>query len=116
MTAPTLLDPLSERELEILAYLGEGYTNKQIASELYLAIGTVKAHCHNIYSKLDVSNRSQALLRAQELDLFAISAPSYGVSDEMVRGFPQDSDPFVGREDEKGLLDKLIQDPQARLV
>ena len=64
---PTALaEPLSERELEVLRLIVAGLSNKEIAEELYLAIGTVKKHINNIYGKLGVSRRAQAIRRAQE--------------------------------------------------
>jgi two-component system, NarL family, response regulator YdfI len=60
---------LSERELTILAALGEGGSNKQIAKEFWLAEQTVKFHLTNIYRKLGVSTRTEALHRAYQLGL-----------------------------------------------
>jgi predicted ATPase/DNA-binding CsgD family transcriptional regulator/Tfp pilus assembly protein PilF len=68
-TSQPLLDPLSERELELLRLVAEGKSNREIALELTLALGTVKSHLHNIYQKLDAGNRTQAINRAKELDL-----------------------------------------------
>ena len=62
-------EPLSERELEVLVLLAAGRSNRQIASELFVALSTVKTHIKNIYGKLDVRNRTQAVLRAGELGL-----------------------------------------------
>jgi LuxR family maltose regulon positive regulatory protein len=67
--APPLLDSLTEREQEIMALIALGYTNRQIADDLFISVGTVKGHINHIFSKLDVSNRTQALLRARELNL-----------------------------------------------
>jgi LuxR family maltose regulon positive regulatory protein len=66
-----LIEPLSERELEILEIIAEGLTNPEIASRLCLSPNTVKAHAHNIYGKLDVRNRTQAVSRARVLGLLA---------------------------------------------
>jgi LuxR family maltose regulon positive regulatory protein len=63
------IDPLSERELEVLQLIVAGYTNRQIADQLFVAQSTIKTHINNIYSKLDVSSRSEAITRAQELRL-----------------------------------------------
>jgi DNA-binding NarL/FixJ family response regulator len=60
---------LSERELSILGALGEGMTNKQIAQRFWLAEQTVKFHLTNIYRKLSVSTRTEALHRAYQLGL-----------------------------------------------
>ena len=64
-----LIDPLSERELEVLRLIAEGLTNRQIAERLTVVLGTVKAHTSNIYGKLGVGNRTQAVARARELKL-----------------------------------------------
>ena len=64
-----LSEPLSERELEVLALLAAGKSNRQIASELFVALSTVKTHVKNIYGKLDVRNRTQAVSRARQLEL-----------------------------------------------
>jgi LuxR family maltose regulon positive regulatory protein len=64
-----LLDPLSERELEILSLIAGGMSNKDLAESLFLTVGTVKWHLNNIYSKLDVRSRTQAVARARELGL-----------------------------------------------
>ncbi len=60
---------LTIRELEILQLLATGLTNPQIAEQLVIGSGTVKTHTLNIYRKLDVANRTQAIVRAQELGL-----------------------------------------------
>jgi LuxR family maltose regulon positive regulatory protein len=64
-----LLDPLSERELEVLRLFAQGMTNQEIADQLIISLGTVKAHSSNIYRKLDVRNRAEAAVRAGELNL-----------------------------------------------
>jgi DNA-binding CsgD family transcriptional regulator len=70
-TAPTgrLDEPLSERELEVLALLASGRTNAEIAGALFVALGTVKSHVNNIYRKLGAANRAEAAARARELNL-----------------------------------------------
>jgi LuxR family maltose regulon positive regulatory protein len=60
---------ISERELEVLRLIAEGYSNQEIADKLVVALSTVKTHVNNLYSKLDVTNRVQAVSRAQELNL-----------------------------------------------
>ncbi|MGH3146712.1 MAG: LuxR C-terminal-related transcriptional regulator [Rubrobacter sp.] len=63
------LEPLSSREIEVLELVASGRSNAEIAGDLYLSVGTVKAHIHHIFGKLLVRNRSQAVARAQELRL-----------------------------------------------
>ena len=65
----SLVDPLTPRELEVLAFLARHLTNRQIAEELVISPGTVKTHTLRIYRKLDVRGRQQAVARAQELDI-----------------------------------------------
>ena len=64
-----LVEPLSERELEVLRLLGTGMSNPEIAEALYVAVSTVRTHCKNIYGKLNVHSRWDAAQRGQELDL-----------------------------------------------
>lgn len=64
-----LIEPLSERELEILRLLGQGASNKEIADHLVITVGTVKNHLTNIMAKLSVRDRTQAALKAKELGI-----------------------------------------------
>jgi DNA-binding CsgD family transcriptional regulator len=68
-----LVEPLSARELEVLGLIDQGLTNPEIAAKLSLAPSTVKTHINNIYGKLAVQTRVQALKRARELRLLHIS-------------------------------------------
>ena len=62
-------EPLSERELEVLRLVAAGKTNRGIASELFVSVGTVKTHTNNLYRKLEAHSRMQAVARARELNL-----------------------------------------------
>jgi ATP/maltotriose-dependent transcriptional regulator MalT len=64
-----LVESLSERELEVLQLISLGRTNKEIASQLYIAPGTVKAHTASIYRKLEVANRTEAVAHARQLGI-----------------------------------------------
>jgi len=69
LPASAVLEPLSERELDIASHLFEEKTVSQIASELYISINTVKTHVRSIYRKLSANNRRDAVRRVQELGL-----------------------------------------------
>jgi DNA-binding NarL/FixJ family response regulator len=66
----SLVEPLSDREREILRLIARGSSNREIADELFITEGTVKNHVTNILGKLDVRDRTQAALKARELGLF----------------------------------------------
>ncbi|MGB3713591.1 MAG: response regulator transcription factor [Candidatus Promineifilaceae bacterium] len=65
----SLIDPLTARELEVLQLMAGGLTNPQIAEKLVIAVGTVKSYTAQIYGKLGVNNRVQAVNRAREIGL-----------------------------------------------
>jgi LuxR family maltose regulon positive regulatory protein len=67
------IEPLSEREIEVLQLIAEGLTNPEIASRLYLSMHTIKTHTRNIYGKLDVHNRTEAVGRARALGVLSIT-------------------------------------------
>jgi LuxR family maltose regulon positive regulatory protein len=66
-TPGTLVEPLSDRELEVLRLVAEGLSNREIAQALYISLRTVKWHTGNIYGKLGVKSRTQAVARARTL-------------------------------------------------
>ena len=63
------IEPLSEREIEVLQLVAEGLTNPEIATRLILSLYTVKTHTRNIYGKLGVNNRTQAVTKAKTLGI-----------------------------------------------
>lgn len=64
-----LVEPLSQREIEVLEHLARGLSNREIAQQLIISTDTVKTHTGNIYSKLGVHNRTQAVIKAKALGL-----------------------------------------------
>jgi LuxR family maltose regulon positive regulatory protein len=67
--AQPLIDPLSQRELEILKLIAQGLSNREIGDRLFLALDTVKGHNRRIFEKLQVKRRTEAIVRARELGL-----------------------------------------------
>jgi DNA-binding NarL/FixJ family response regulator len=70
-SAELWLEPLRARELEVLQLIAAGHSNQEVAAHLIVAVGTIRWHLKNIYSKLDVHNRTQAVARARALGLLA---------------------------------------------
>jgi LuxR family maltose regulon positive regulatory protein len=66
------LEPLTERELQVLHLLDNGLTNKEIAHAMVVTPGTVKVHTNNLYRKLTVDNRRAAVSLAKALGLLAV--------------------------------------------
>jgi len=64
-----LIEPLSKREIEVLRLLADGCANKEISSQLFISIGTVKRHVVNIFRKLNAANRTQAVTIGRELGI-----------------------------------------------
>ena len=64
-----LPEPLSEREIELLRLIASGFSNKEIADTLFITEGTVKNHITHILGKLNVRDRTQAVLKAKEIGL-----------------------------------------------
>jgi LuxR family maltose regulon positive regulatory protein len=67
--AQNLIDPLSQRELEVLRLIAQGLSNQEICERLFLALDTVKGHNRRIFDKLQVQRRTEAIARARELGL-----------------------------------------------
>jgi len=66
-----IVEPLTERELQVLRLVANGCSNQDIADQLVVALGTVKSHLSNIFGKLDAQNRTQAIARARALGLLS---------------------------------------------
>ncbi|MCA9908648.1 MAG: hypothetical protein KC519_08375, partial [Anaerolineae bacterium] len=112
-TPEQLFGPLTTREQEILRLKIEGKSNQEIADRLFLALSTVKWYVRQVYNKLGVNNRSEAILRAQETGLLDETAQSPSAYQH---NLPASTTPFVGREAELETLAHLLADPDIRLV
>ncbi|MAU11736.1 MAG: hypothetical protein CL607_18065 [Anaerolineaceae bacterium] len=110
---PGYIEPLTERESEVLQMLADGASNKDIATALVIEVSTVKSHNNQIYSKLQVKNRQQAVLRAQALGLLAIdvATPSHHA-----HNLPADIMPFIGRRQEIDDILQLFSDDTIRFI
>lgn len=64
-----LVEPLTDREMDVLALLAQRLTNKEIAAQLFISPGTVRQHTYQIYQKLDVHNRREAVAKAQTVNI-----------------------------------------------
>jgi DNA-binding CsgD family transcriptional regulator len=102
----TLLDQLVKREKEILARLSAGLSDRQIADELFLSLNTVKWYNRQIYSKLGVKSRTQAIAHAKMLGLLEEGA---SVLTPVARhNLPEPSTPFIGRRREIDEVKQLL--------
>src|SRR5690349_7593388 len=114
-SSESLSESLSERELEILASLAEGLSNQEIANKLFLAEQTVRWYNSQIYSKMAVGNRKEALERAKTLGLLdkaSTESPTPAFTGK--HNLPAQATPFVGREQELGEIAALLNDDQIR--
>ena len=108
-------ETLTEREQEILGWLAQGLSNREIANRLHLAHRTVTWYNTQIYSKLGVNNRDDAVSRAQELGISTLSNPK--LTDTNTRhNLPHQTTRFVGRQQELDDLARLIANPDAQLM
>jgi predicted ATPase/DNA-binding CsgD family transcriptional regulator len=107
-----LVEPLTDRELEILSLMTRHRTNPEIADTLILSLNTVKWYARQIYGKLGVGGRKEAVSRARELGLLgdtpAESRPELKL--------PAPLTPFVGRQEEVDQICGLLSGPEARLL
>jgi non-specific serine/threonine protein kinase len=104
-----VLEPLTDRELEILRLIAEGLSNREIARKLVVALGTVKWYNKQIYSKLGVHSRTQAVARAREVGLFD-AQPDVPARPAIIpkHNLPAQVTSFVGRGREIGEVKRLL--------
>lgn len=109
------VDPLSPRELEILRHIADGLSDREIAEALFLSLNTIKWHNRQIYSKLGVSSRTQAVaLASQEGLLEAQPAPLVAAVTQRRHNLPAQVTSFVGRQKEIKDVTRLLE--SARLL
>lgn len=108
-----LFDQLTTREFDVLKLLAEGLSDREIADRLTVAYTTIKWYNRQIFNKLGVENRRQAIRRAQELRL--LESPETTVPQPVFSSLPAETTPFVGRQRERNDLAQLLRG-QVRLV
>lgn len=109
-------DRLTQRELEILRLMAEGLSNKVIAERLFIGFETVKWYLKQIYSKLQVSSRTQAVAVARSSGLLEGTSPQTNPSTPSLNNLPQQPTPFIGRTRELAQLAERLADPECRLL
>jgi predicted ATPase/DNA-binding CsgD family transcriptional regulator len=103
-------EQLSDRERDILELLAAGAADKEIARQLHLSLNTVKWHNRQIYAKLGVENRTQAVAKAVELNLLGEEQPPAKPAFRIPHNLPAPVSSFVGREKEITEIIELLQD------
>ena len=104
----TLVEPLTRREREILVLLAEGYSAPEIATQLTLALSSVKWYVQQVYGKLGVNNKQRAILRAGELGLLETPSPVVTINSSPKHNLPSQLTSFIGREKEIETVKRLI--------
>ena len=112
MSDPVQIEPLTEREAEVLAYVADGLTNREIGDRLYLAASTVKWYVTQLNRKLDTANRDELVQRATQLQLLDSVARSTLPQHNM----PNPPSLFIGRDQELHELSVLLSNPDVRLL
>jgi predicted ATPase/DNA-binding CsgD family transcriptional regulator len=103
------LQPLTEREQDVLTLIGDGLTNREIAGRLTVAMSTVKWYVRQIYNKLGTDNREEAIALGRQWGLLATAArPNHNL--------PPQPTPFVGRQPELAALARYLTDPTRHLI
>ena len=108
-------DRLTQRELEIVGLVARGLTNQEIADELFIAFETVKWYLKQIYGKLHVSNRAQAIAATHAAGLLD-GTTTVRELPEPRHTLPRQPTPFVGRTTELAQLREHLNDPGCRLL
>lgn len=106
--------PLTPREIEILCLISDGLSNDDVAGELFITPGTVKWYLKQIYSKLQVKSRTQAIAVARAAGLLNEAANTGSLS--APHNLPHQSTPFIGRDKELATITRRLADPGCRLL
>src|SRR5258708_22885476 len=115
LSSQTVKDQLTQRELKILRLIADGLSNQEVAERLFITLGTVKWYLKQIYSKLQVSSRTQAIAVARTSGVFD-EKPGKIAQVAHRHNLPAQSTPFVGRIDELATIHERLKDPGCRLL
>ena len=107
-------EPLTHREMVVLKLLAEGLSNQEIAAKLVVQVSTVKWYNAQIFGKLQVKNRKQAVIRARNLGILATD--SHNLFQKPHHNLPVHTLPFIGRKHEIQKLVQHLTDDETRLI
>src|SRR5258708_3438831 len=108
-------DQLTLRELEIVRLITDGLSNAEIAQKLYLSVATIKVHTRNIFSKLGVNSRTQAIAAARTSGLLD-GSPGKIEPTAPPNNLPRQPTPFIGRSKELAAVARHLADPACQLL
>ncbi len=106
---------LKKRELEVLQCMADGLANKEIAAQLFISYETVRWYARQIYKKLEVSNRAQAVATAHENGWLGEGSATYEPKERQVT-LPNFTNPFIGRKDDFQQIVTRLNDDAVRLL
>ncbi len=108
-------DQLTQRERDILRLITDGLSNQDIAERLFITLSTVKWYLKQIYSKLDVSSRTQAIAAARSSGLLDNGLAKIE-SSALLHNLPYQPTSFIGRDKELAAIARRLEDPGCRLL
>src|SRR5262245_48470921 len=113
MLESVLFEQLTAREYEVLTLMAADRSNREIADKLVVALSTAKWFVRQIYNKMGVENRRQAIARARAAGLLSDAAST---STRPKHNLPAQTTPFIGRQSELADLDHLLGNAEHRLI
>src|SRR5579859_1388287 len=115
LSSQSVVDQLTQREQKILCLIADGLSNQDVAEQLFITLGTVKWYLKQIYSKLHVSSRTQAIAMARTAGLLDGATAKVELS-AAPHNLPHQSTPFIGRDKELAAIARRLADPACRLL
>src|SRR5258708_1232368 len=115
LSSQSVVDQLTQREQKILRLIADGLSNQDVAEQLFITLGTVKWYLKQIYSKLQVGSRTQAIATARTSGLLDRTPARVELSGPP-HNLPHQSTPFIGRDKELAAMARRLTDPACRLL